>query len=232
MSREEGTDGSKEGIDLAAALRFVVLLGFVSMFADATYESSRSITGPYLATLGAGAAIVGIVAGLSELADYGLRFLSGYLTDRTRKYWLIAFIGFGLNMAAVPLLALAVRWELAAALILAERTGKAIRNPARDTMLSTLRGPSVTAGVSACKRLSGRWVRSSARSSSRPSFTFATAIASVCPFWSCQPSRLSACPFSHASRFRIQTVSRPDRLDRRAGRGFRPGSGRSWPSSL
>ena len=136
MSREEGTDGSKEGIDLAAALRFVVLLGFVSMFADATYESSRSITGPYLATLGAGAAIVGIVAGLSELADYGLRFLSGYLTDRTRKYWLIAFIGFGLNMAAVPLLALAVRWELAAALILAERTGKAIRNPARDTMLS------------------------------------------------------------------------------------------------
>ncbi len=136
MSREEGTDGSKEGIDLAAALRFVVLLGFVSMFADATYESSRSITGPYLATLGAGAAIVGIVAGLSELADYGLRFLSGYLTDRTRKYWLIAFIGFGLNMAAVPLLALAVRWEMAAALILAERTGKAIRNPARDTMLS------------------------------------------------------------------------------------------------
>ena len=104
MSREEGTDGSKEGIDLAAALRFVVLLGFVRMFADATYESSRSITGPYLATLGAGAAIVGIVAGLSELADYGLRFLSGYLTDRTRKYWLIAFIGFGLNMAAVPLL--------------------------------------------------------------------------------------------------------------------------------
>ena len=136
MSREEGTDGSKEGIDLAAALRFVVLLGIVSMFADATYESSRSITGPYLATLGASAAIVGIVAGLSELADYGLRFLSGYLTDRTRKYWLIAFIGFGLNMAAVPLLALAVRWEMAAALILAERTGKAIRNPARDTMLS------------------------------------------------------------------------------------------------
>jgi hypothetical protein len=69
------------------------------MFADATYESARSITGPYLASLGAGAAVVGILAGLSELADYGLRFISGYLTDRTRRYWTIAFLGFGLNTA-------------------------------------------------------------------------------------------------------------------------------------
>src|SRR5271166_2662626 len=136
MARGVVAERSSDEPDSAAALRFIVLLGVVSMFADATYESSHSITGPYLATLGAGAAVVGVVAGLSELADYGLRFVSGYLTDRTRKYWTITFLGFGLNMAAVPLLALAVNWQMVAVLTLAERTGKAIRNPARDTMLS------------------------------------------------------------------------------------------------
>jgi predicted MFS family arabinose efflux permease len=119
-----------------AALTFVVLLGVVSLFADVTYEGARSITGPYLGILGAGAAAVGIVAGLGELIGYGLRLVSGYLSDRTQRYWTVTIIGYGLNLAAVPLLALAGRWEIAALLIIAERTGKAIRTPARDAMLA------------------------------------------------------------------------------------------------
>ncbi|MEW5986239.1 MAG: MFS transporter [Chloroflexota bacterium] len=118
------------------ALKFVVLLGIVSLLADVTYEGARSITGPYLALLGANATVVGVVAGLGELVGYGLRLLSGYLTDRTGRYWLITFLGYFLNLAAVPLLALAGRWEWAALLIVTERVGKAIRTPARDAMLS------------------------------------------------------------------------------------------------
>jgi MFS family permease len=118
------------------ALRFVVLVGFVSLFADVTYEGARSITGPYLAVLGAGATVVGVVAGLGELLGYGLRLVSGFVSDRTRQYWVITIVGYAINLFAVPALALAGSWELAAALIITERVGKAIRTPARDAMLS------------------------------------------------------------------------------------------------
>ncbi|HET6520536.1 MAG TPA: MFS transporter [Geminicoccaceae bacterium] len=118
------------------AVRFIVLLGVVSLFADMTYEGARSITGPYLALLGASAATVGIVAGFGELVGYAARLASGWLSDRTGRYWAVTIFGYGLNLFAVPLLALTDRWELAVVLIVAERMGRAIRSPARDAMLS------------------------------------------------------------------------------------------------
>jgi len=119
-----------------SGLKFVVFLGVVSLFGDMTYEAARSITGPYLAILGASATVVGIVAGLGELIGYGLRIVSGVLSDRTGRYWLITILGYVLNLLAVPALALAGNWQIAALLIMAERLGKAIRTPARDAMLS------------------------------------------------------------------------------------------------
>jgi MFS family permease len=101
-----------------------------------TYEGARSITGPYLAVLGASGTIVGIVAGFGELVGYGLRLVSGYISDRTGRYWTVTLVGYVVNMLAVPLLALAGNWQIAAFLMIAERTGKAIRNPPRDAMLS------------------------------------------------------------------------------------------------
>jgi MFS family permease len=124
------------GLTRGTAMTFVVLLGVVSLFADMTYEGARSITGPYLAVLGASATVVGIVAGFGELIGYMLRLVAGYLSDRTGRYWTFTIIGYVVNLLAVPVLALAGRWELAAALMVAERFGKAIRTPARDAMLS------------------------------------------------------------------------------------------------
>jgi MFS family permease len=118
------------------AMQFVILLGILSLFSDMTYEGARSITGPYLALLGASGATVGIVAGLGEWLGYGLRLFSGYISDRTGRYWTITIFGYAMNLLAVPLLALAGRWEVAALLIVIERMGKAFRNPPRDVMLS------------------------------------------------------------------------------------------------
>ncbi|MDP2895148.1 MAG: MFS transporter [bacterium] len=123
-----------------SALKFVVLLGVVSLFADLTYEGARSAVGRYLGILGASATAVGIVAGWGELVGYAFRLVSGYLSDRTGRYWAITIAGYTLNLLAVPLLALAGRWELAAALIILERIGKALRTPARDAMLSHATG--------------------------------------------------------------------------------------------
>jgi MFS family permease len=115
---------------------FVVLIGVVSLFADATYEGARSIVGPYMLVLGSTATAVGIIAGFGELVGYGLRLVSGRISDQTRSYWTVTLVGYFINMLAVPLLAIAGTWQVAALLIIAERAGKAIRNPARDAMLS------------------------------------------------------------------------------------------------
>jgi MFS family permease len=120
----------------SAALKFVVLVGVMSFFADFVYEGSRSIIGPYLAFLGAGALAVGVITGFGELLGYGLRLVSGRLSDRTRQFWPITIAGYILQMSVVPLLALAGNWQVAALLIVLERVGKATRNPPRDVMLS------------------------------------------------------------------------------------------------
>jgi len=117
-------------------LKFVLMVGVMSFFADFTYEGSRSVIGPYLGTLGAGALAIAVISGLGEFLGYGLRLFSGRGADRTGRYWPITIGGYVVQMAAVPLLALAGNWEVAALLIIAERVGKATRNPPRDAMLS------------------------------------------------------------------------------------------------
>ena len=118
------------------ALGFVVTIGIVKLFADMTYEGARGINGPFLGSLGASAVVVGVVAGGGELAGYGLRAVAGYFADRTRAYWTLLFAGYVVNMLAVPALALAENWPVAAALMIAERTGRAIRRPPTDAMIS------------------------------------------------------------------------------------------------
>jgi MFS family permease len=118
------------------AFAFVLLIGILSFFADFAYEGSRSIIGPYLGTFGASALVVGVVTGFGEFLGYGLRLVSGRAADRTGKLWPITIFGYVIQMIAVPALALAGNWPVAAALIILERVGKATRNPPRDVMLS------------------------------------------------------------------------------------------------
>jgi len=128
-----------------SAFSFVLIIGIVNFFADLTYEGARGIVGPFLGSLGASAAIVGFVAGFGELIGYALRSVSGYLADKTQKYWFVTFTGYAINMLAVPTLALAGQWPLAAGLVVAERTGRAIRKPVVEAMLSHA-GRSIGAG--------------------------------------------------------------------------------------
>src|SRR5436190_4920148 len=128
-----------------AALRFVLIIGIANFFADFTYEGARGIVGPFLGSLGASAAIVGFVAGLGELMGYGLRSVSGYFADKSHKHWAFAFVGYAINMCAVPALALTRQWPLAASLVVSERVGRGIRKPTVEAMLSYA-GRSIGAG--------------------------------------------------------------------------------------
>jgi MFS family permease len=115
---------------------FVLAFGIVSLLADMVYEGARSIIGPYLATLGASAAVVGLVAGAGEFIGYGLRVVSGYAVGRTQHYWVWTILGYALTVLSVPLIG--VTGALAPAMLLygSERLGKAVRSPAKDTLLS------------------------------------------------------------------------------------------------
>jgi predicted MFS family arabinose efflux permease len=128
-----------------SALQFVLIIGIVNFFADFTYEGARGIVGPFLGSLGASAPVLGFVAGFGELMGYALRSVSGYFADKFHRHWLLAFLGYALNMLAVPGLALTAQWPAAATLVVAERVGRGIRKPTVDAMLSYA-GKSIGAG--------------------------------------------------------------------------------------
>ena len=123
---------------LSQAMLFILLFGVVSLFSDVTHEGADSIRGVYLSLLGASAGAIGFVSGLGELIGYSMRYLFGRLTDKTRRYWPMTILGYVLDIIAVPALALVGEhgWVWACALLVVQRMGKAIKKPAKDTILS------------------------------------------------------------------------------------------------
>lgn len=119
-------------------MTFILMFGVVSMFSDMTHESANSIRGAFLSLLGASAATIGFVSGLGELVGYGLRFVSGRIADKTHSYWPLIFVGYILDIVAVPALALVGEhgWIAACVLLIVQRMGKAIKKPAKDTVMS------------------------------------------------------------------------------------------------
>jgi MFS family permease len=124
------------GASARSAFAFVLAMGVVNLFADMTYEGGASLNGPFLGSLGASAAAVSVVAGAGEFLGYSLRSVAGYVADRTGRHWLVTFVGYGINLLAVPAMALAGSWPAASALIFAERAGRALRKPTVEAMLS------------------------------------------------------------------------------------------------
>jgi len=123
---------------LSQAMLFIILFGIVSLFSDMTHEGASSIRGAYLALLGASAGTIGFVSGLGELVGYSMRYVFGKLTDKTKRYWPMTILGYVLDIVAVPALALVGEggWVAACGLLIVQRMGKAIKKPAKDTIMS------------------------------------------------------------------------------------------------
>lgn len=123
---------------LSQAMLFIILFGIVSLFSDMTHEGASSIRGAYLTLLGASAGAIGFASGLGELVGYSMRYVFGRLTDKTKQYWPMTIVGYILDIIAVPLLALVGEhgWVAACALLIIQRMGKAIKKPAKDTIMS------------------------------------------------------------------------------------------------
>jgi MFS family permease len=124
-----------------AGWRTVLWLGVVSLLVDLVYEGARSITGPFLESLGASALVVGLVTGAGEAAALGFRLFSGPAADRSGRYWRWMVVGYAMTAVCVPLMALAPALGAAglvfgSTMVLLERTGKAVRSPAKSTLLA------------------------------------------------------------------------------------------------
>lgn len=121
--------------------RTVLAFGYVSLSADMVYEAMRGAAGPLLGSLGASALTVGIVTGVGEGIALILRLVTGPWADAGGRHWRLTVVGYGLTAVCVPLLAVtpalgAAGVAVAAALILLERTGKAIRSPSKSALLA------------------------------------------------------------------------------------------------
>ena len=123
---------------LSGAMAFITLMGIVSLFSDMTPEGARSILGEYLNLTGASAATIGFVSGVGELCGYSLRLLSGFVADKTKQYWTLIIAGYSMQVLAIPLLAFVPEngWVIACGLVIMERVGKAIKKPAKNTLVS------------------------------------------------------------------------------------------------
>ncbi len=120
------------------AMIFIFMFGIVSLFSDMTHEGASSIRGAYLTLIGASAGTIGFISGLGELVGYSMRYVFGKLTDKTHQYWSMTIFGYILDVLAVPALALVGEhgWIAACALLVVQRMGKAIKKPAKDTIIS------------------------------------------------------------------------------------------------
>ncbi len=123
---------------ISQAMIFIILFGIVSLFSDMTHEGASSIRGAYMSLLGASAGAIGFVSGLGELIGYSMRYVFGKLTDKTKRYWFMTIAGYVLDVLAVPALALVGEhgWIAACGLLIIQRMGKAIKKPAKDTIMS------------------------------------------------------------------------------------------------
>ncbi|MCI5722162.1 MAG: MFS transporter [Firmicutes bacterium] len=123
---------------ISGAMAFITLMGIVSLFSDMTHEGARSILGEYLNLTGASAATIGFVSGIGELCGYSLRLLSGFIADKTKKYWTLVIVGYAMQVLAIPALALVPEngWFFACGLVIMERIGKAVKKPAKNTLIS------------------------------------------------------------------------------------------------
>lgn len=130
--------GEKKKKAIGGAFIFITLMGIVSLFSDMTHEGGRSILGEYLNLTGASAAAIGFVSGFGECLGYGLRIISGRIADKTKHYWTLVIVGYVIQVLAIPALALVPQngWIFACGLVIVERVGKAVKKPAKNTLVS------------------------------------------------------------------------------------------------
>jgi MFS family permease len=117
--------------------RNVFILGIVSFFTDISSEAVYPLVPMFLTTtLNAPLAVVGVIEGVAESAASGLRWPSGWLSDRLGRRKPLVVLGYGMAAVAKPLLALAFHWPVVLFARFVDRFGKGLRSAPRDALVA------------------------------------------------------------------------------------------------
>lgn len=117
--------------------RNVIWLGLVSLFTDLSSQMIYPLVPAFLETMGVSKTVIGLVEGIAEATASLFKTVSGWLSDRYGKRKWFVFVGYGLSAISKPFLFFATVWGHVMGVRFTDRMGKAIRNPARDALISS-----------------------------------------------------------------------------------------------
>ena len=117
--------------------RVVVMLGIVSLFTDAASEMIYPLIPVYVAALGSGAVILGIIEGVAESTAALLKLVSGIISDKIGKRKILVLIGYTVSSLVRPLTGIVTAaWQIVIVRML-DRVGKGIRTAPRDALVAS-----------------------------------------------------------------------------------------------
>ncbi len=127
---------------VAGVSRNVIVLGFVSFFADVSGEMVYPIIPLFLrTTLGAPVLAVGVIEGVAESTASVLKLIFGWLSDRFSRRLPFTFFGYAMAAFAKPGLAAATIWPFVLLARFVDRAGKGVRGAPRDSLIAASTAP-------------------------------------------------------------------------------------------
>lgn len=114
----------------------VLLLGFVSLLNDISSEIIQPVLPLFIASLGGGGLVVGLIGGISDGLPSLLKILAGCWSDRLGRRKPLVVAGYALSALGKLFLPLATSWQQVFLLKTLERSGKGLRSAPRDAMIS------------------------------------------------------------------------------------------------
>jgi MFS family permease len=123
---------SKKGIP-----QVVIMLGLVSLFTDAATEMIYPLLPAYVAALGSGAVMLGVIEGVAETTASMLKLISGIISDKVGKRRVFVLVGYAISTVFRPLTGVvSAAWQIVFIRML-DRVGKGIRSAPRDALIAS-----------------------------------------------------------------------------------------------
>jgi len=116
--------------------RNIIILGIVSLLTDAATEMIYPLIPIFVAALGSGALMLGVIEGVAETTAALLKLVSGIISDRMRKRKMLVVIGYTISSLIRPFTGLVANaWQIVVIRML-DRVGKGIRTAPRDALIA------------------------------------------------------------------------------------------------
>lgn len=114
----------------------VIMIGLVSLFTDAASEMIYPLVPVYIALLGSGAILLGIIEGIAETTSSMLKLVIGVLSDKTGKKKFYVVLGYAISSIIRPFTGIVTAgWQIIFVRLF-DRVGKGIRTSPRDALIA------------------------------------------------------------------------------------------------